>query len=62
MTAPTAHLEMQSLALNRKMCCCRYPKDAWEVLLGYVQERMMGERAGAALLEDIKAVDAQAEQ
>ncbi|EIE20159.1 hypothetical protein COCSUDRAFT_57886 [Coccomyxa subellipsoidea C-169] len=39
-----------------------YPKDAWEVLLGYVQERMMGERAGAALLEDIKAVDAQAEQ
>ncbi len=41
---------------------CRYPEDAWEVLLGYVQERMMGERAGAALIEDIKFVDAQAGQ
>ena len=41
---------------------CRYPEDAWEVMLGYVQERMMGDRAGAALIEDIKAVDAQAEQ
>ncbi|CAL8470994.1 g10536 [Coccomyxa elongata] len=39
-----------------------YPQDAWEVLLGYVQERMMGERAGAALIEDIKVVDAQAGQ
>lgn len=39
---------------------CRYPQDAWEVLLGYVQERMMGDRAGAALVEDIKVVDAQA--
>ena len=32
------------------------------MLLGYVQERMMGERAGAALVEDIKAIDAQAGQ
>ncbi|BDA45408.1 hypothetical protein COCOBI_07-1950 [Coccomyxa sp. Obi] len=39
-----------------------YPQDAWEVLLGYVQERMMGERAGAALIKDIKVVDAQAGQ
>ena len=34
--------------------------DAWEVLLGYVQEKSMGERAGAALVRDIKAVDAHA--
>ncbi len=35
----------------------RYPNDAWEVLLGYNQEKMMGERAGAGLLPDIQAVD-----
>ena len=35
----------------------RYPNDAWEVLLGYDQEKMMGERAGAGLLPDIQAVD-----
>jgi hypothetical protein len=36
---------------------CRYPNDAWEVLLGYDQEKMMGDRAGAGLLPDIQAVD-----
>ena len=35
----------------------RYPNDAWEVLLGYDQEKMVGERAGAGLLPDIQAVD-----
>ncbi|KAK9830964.1 hypothetical protein WJX81_003304 [Elliptochloris bilobata] len=34
-----------------------YPNDAWEVLLGYDQEKMMGERAGAGSLPDIQAVD-----
>jgi hypothetical protein len=36
----------------------RYQTDAWEVLLGYEQETFMGVRAGAALVEDLKAVDA----
>ena len=39
------------------LCPGRYPEDAWEILLGYVQERFMGERAGNALIRDIKAVD-----
>jgi len=27
----------------------QYPDDAWELLLGYDQERLMGDRAGAAV-------------
>ena len=38
---------------------CRYEDDAWEILLGYDQEKSMGERAGAALVEDLKTVDRQ---
>ncbi len=26
----------------------RYPNDAWELLLGYDQQRLIGDRAGAA--------------
>ena len=37
----------------------RYEDDAWEILLGYDQEKSMGERAGAALVEDLKTVDRQ---
>jgi len=40
-------------------CANRYEDDAWEVLLGYDQEKSMGERAGAALVEDLKTVDRQ---
>jgi hypothetical protein len=39
---------------------CRYPKDANEVLLGYNQEKFIGERAGAAVLEHVKKVDRKA--
>lgn len=35
----------------------RYGDDAWEVVFGYDQEKMMGERAGAALAVDLKDVD-----
>ena len=38
---------------------CRYPEAAWEVLLGYDQEKRMGDRAGAAAVESIKIVDQQ---
>jgi hypothetical protein len=36
---------------------CRYPDNAWEVLLGYDQEKFQGARAGEALVADLKAVD-----
>lgn len=35
----------------------RYPGDAWEVLLGYEQEKFQGARAGAALIKDLQVVD-----
>ena len=38
--------------------CCRYgAEDGWEVVFGYDQEKMMGDRAGAALVVDLKDVD-----
>ena len=38
--------------------CCRYgAEDGWEVVFGYDQEKMMGDRAGAALVIDLKDVD-----
>lgn len=41
------------------LCCCRcppprYPHDAWEMLLGWDQDRFMGARAGAALVQHIR--------
>lgn len=35
----------------------QYGADGWEVVFGYDQEKMMGDRAGAALLKDLKDVD-----
>lgn len=35
----------------------QYGADGWEVVFGYDQEKMMGERAGAALVLDLKDVD-----
>lgn len=32
----------------------RYPNDAWELLLGYDQEKLMGDRAGAAVVRSIR--------
>ena len=37
--------------------CCRYGIDGWEVVYGYDQEKMMGDRAGAALVLDLMEVD-----
>jgi len=31
-----------------------YPEQAWELLLGYAQEKFMGERAGKAIIQSIK--------
>eukprot|EP00882_Tetradesmus_deserticola_P000240 GHRQ01000267.1.p1 GENE.GHRQ01000267.1~~GHRQ01000267.1.p1 ORF type:complete len:688 (+),score=265.24 GHRQ01000267.1:2028-4091(+) len=39
-----------------------YPKDAWEMLLGYDQDRFMGARAGSALVAYIQAADQMARQ
>lgn len=41
----------------RHLFSCRYPEDAWEILLGYDQEKFMGIRAGNAVLKGIKAAD-----
>ncbi len=50
-------LDDARLARTEARASRRYPNDAWEVLLGYDQEKMMGDRAGAGLLPDIQAVD-----
>ncbi len=34
-----------------------YPEDAWELVLGYDQEKQMGDRAGAAVIRAIKAAE-----
>jgi hypothetical protein len=51
---PAAHLLLR--------CCCRYPKDAWEMMLGYDQDRFMGARAGAALVAYIQTADQMARE
>jgi hypothetical protein len=33
----------------------RYPQQAWELVLGYDQEKLIGDRAGAAVVRSIKA-------
>lgn len=35
----------------------RYPTDAWEIVWGYDQEKQMGERAGAAVVRSIQAIE-----
>lgn len=35
----------------------QYPDDAWELLLGYDQERLMGDRAGAAVVLSAKSAE-----
>jgi len=34
-----------------------YPDDAWELVLGYDQERLMGDRAGAAIVRSVREVE-----
>ena len=34
-----------------------YPNDAWEIVLGYDQEKWLGDRAGAAVIRAIKAAE-----
>lgn len=36
----------------------QYPDDAWELLLGYAQEKFIGDRAGNAIIQRIKQADA----
>lgn len=35
----------------------QYPEDAWELILGYDQEKFMGDRAGAAMIRAIKQAE-----
>jgi len=35
----------------------KYPQDAWELVLGYDQERLMGDRAGAAVVRSARQAD-----
>ncbi|WP_349262677.1 iron-containing redox enzyme family protein [Allocoleopsis sp.] len=35
----------------------KYPEDAWELVLGYDQEKWMGDRAGAAIIQAVKQAE-----
>jgi hypothetical protein len=35
----------------------KYPEDAWELVLGYDQEKLIGDRAGAAVVRSIQAAE-----
>ncbi|HEY9650711.1 MAG TPA: iron-containing redox enzyme family protein [Coleofasciculaceae cyanobacterium] len=35
----------------------QYPEDAWELILGYDQEKLMGDRAGAAIIRAVKQAE-----
>lgn len=35
----------------------RYPNDAWELVLGYAQQRFMGDCAGEAVVREVKLAD-----
>ncbi|HLO52183.1 MAG TPA: iron-containing redox enzyme family protein, partial [Kamptonema sp.] len=35
----------------------KYPEDAWELVLGYDQEKLQGDRAGAAVVRSIQQAD-----
>lgn len=35
----------------------KYPQDAWELLLGYDQEKLMGDRAGIAVIQAVKQAE-----
>ena len=52
MVVVNKHVQMAS-----RRNALRYPDNAWEVLLGYDQEKFQGARAGEALVKDLKAVD-----
>lgn len=51
---------VHAMLINVALLACpltpppRYPHDAWEMLLGYDQDRFMGGRAGAALVKHIQ--------
>lgn len=57
MLATRGVVDKSALALHWSVCICRYGTDGWEVLFGYDQEKMMGDRAGAALVLDLMDVD-----
>jgi len=35
----------------------RYPQEAWELVLGYDQEKSIGDRAGAAVVRSIQTAE-----
>lgn len=59
-----AQVQLLASAASENAACivcfplCRYPKDSWEMLLGYDQDRFMGGRAGAALVKQIQVAAA----
>ncbi|MBD2538246.1 iron-containing redox enzyme family protein [Coleofasciculus sp. FACHB-SPT36] len=40
----------------------KYPNDAWEIVLGYDQEKLMGDRAGVAIARSAREADREANQ
>ena len=55
---PSASLSAAATPPPPSLNGCRYPADAWEMLLGYDQDRFMGARAGAALVSHIQVAAA----
>jgi len=37
----------------------RYPQQAWELVLGYDQQRQLGDRAGRAIIAAVQTADQQ---
>jgi len=35
----------------------RYPNEAWEIVLGYDQEKLIGDRAGAAVVKLVREAE-----
>jgi hypothetical protein len=35
----------------------RYPDQAWEIVLGYDQEKLMGDRAGEAVVRSVREAE-----
>jgi hypothetical protein len=35
----------------------QYPNEAWELVLGYDQEKLMGDRAGGAVVRSIRNLE-----
>jgi hypothetical protein len=48
------HWMLQDVALP---LAAQYPNEAWEIVLGYDQEKLMGDRAGVAVVRSIREIE-----